>query len=145
MQCATVLERITPGQPATRIKTDFCSTDEAAVRAAVPADLPVLAVFYGGVGFTGASRTVWVPSPCDSVGYSVTDNRARNSEVGGIRSVKLGSAGCNFVQAFSDTNFGGTPQSAFFGLPTVTGALLPHVWSAKMWVNMLPCLDAACQ
>ena len=142
MQCATVLERIAPNSPDLRVKTDFCSTDPAAVAAVVPAASLVLARFYGGVNYTGAYRTTWVTSPCDSVGYHITDNRSLNSAVGGIASVILGSAGCTFIQAFEGTSFTGSVQSAYNGIPKITGAVLHHLWSAKMWVQDLPCVAA---
>lgn len=142
LMCATVLERITPGRPETRVATDFCSTNEAAVRAAVPAASLVLVTFYQNYNYTGAYRSVWVPSPCDSVGYNITDNRTRNSDVGGITSLRLGNAGCTFVQAFSQTNFTGAVQSGYSGLPKISGVeLYRHVWSAKMWLQQLPCSE----
>lgn len=141
--CAVVMERINPGQPELRVVDDFCTTTEARVQALVPAASYTLVTFYSQQNYGGASRSVWVPSPCDSVGYSISDNSARNAEVGGIRSLALGDAGCTFVQAFQNTNFTGSVQSAYGGLSKLGYPLYAHVWSAKMWQQGLPCL-AAC-
>jgi hypothetical protein len=71
MHCAVVLDKVHPGETASRVMSESCSTSATSV---VPlASIPILSI-WENINYTGASKTFYGGSgPCDAAGYIIRD------------------------------------------------------------------------
>lgn len=134
--CVIVAERISPAKPDLRLGPRLCGQSPERSRAAADASY-VLVVFFEHVKYNtvrrGRSTAVTVGSPCDSVGYRMSDLRDANNDVGGISSYRYGTAGCNGGQIFYNTNLTGSQAIISNDCPNVGVVYNDHVWSMRAW------------
>jgi hypothetical protein len=91
--CVTVIAKVNPPQPASRVVSRTCSSEHAANSVLpegveVPATENALVTFFQNEGFSGNSDTIYGESgPCDGNGYGISDLTYENVWViGGISS-----------------------------------------------------------
>jgi hypothetical protein len=89
--CYTVIAKIDPPKPASRVVSRGCSSQHAAGSVlpqgvTIPATEAPLVTFYQNEGFTGSSDTIYGDNgPCDASGYGLSDLTYENDWViGGI-------------------------------------------------------------
>ncbi|KAB2352314.1 peptidase inhibitor family I36 protein [Actinomadura rudentiformis] len=103
MHCRVVLDRVQPGEEASRVTSRTCSTDRAELGINAKT---LLMTWYEHSNYNGWSTYVegdW--GPCDRVGYKILDtgNTWRNM----ISSFKVWNS-CDNVHAYQETNLKGT-------------------------------------
>jgi hypothetical protein len=123
----TVVERIKPGQPETRVVSRTCSNRHAAGSVlpegvAVPALLTLLVTFFQDLNYVGAWDTVGGQSgPCDSSGYGFSNLSLVNFNVDGISSYQLNN-NCHVADYWTSTGYTGTKRSGYRGNNRYVGA-----------------------
>jgi hypothetical protein len=136
--CVTEIARIHPGQAASRIVLDKCST-----RHAPGSDLPagvnvtgetLLVRFYEDVNYKGRHDTIsGADGPCDTIGYQFPNTVAKNNKIGGISSYKLYNK-CQFASYWTRTGFRGLKNPAVPGNNRYVGANWnDHIYSMRTW------------
>jgi hypothetical protein len=119
--CYTVVEKIHPPEPDTRIVSTVCSSrhapgsvlpDTVSPDGAIPAGDTLLVIFFQDAGFGGAWDAIsGSDGPCDNAGYGLRDLRQINDSsadsnpgVGGISSYQLYN-NCDQSDYFQQPNF----------------------------------------
>jgi hypothetical protein len=136
--CVTEIARIHPGQAASRIVFEKCSTKHAP-GSELPAGVQVssrtlLVRFYQNVDYKGSTDTLTgADGPCDTVGYQFPNTINKNTKIGGISSYKLYN-NCRFASYWRRIDFHGLANRGVPGNNRYVGANWnDHLWSMRTW------------
>ena len=136
--CVIEVARIRPGEAASRVILDKCSTRHAP-GSNLPAGVNLgsatrLVTFYQNANYTGRSTSLYGgDGPCDVIGYQFPDTRPQNTAVRGISSYRL-HHNCQFASYWYFTNFHGGKASGIPGNNRYVGNRWnDHVWSMRVW------------
>lgn len=130
--CTTVLARIRPDSPATRVVSRSCTTSRAQAADLAPSPLVVAAtvytpllVQYENLNYGGSSNVLYGTSgPCDLTGYSIN----RNTWGTRTSSIKWAS-NCTMIDAFHDSYQSGFCVHFYGNVGYVGSRLNDHVYS----------------
>jgi len=136
--CLTEIARIHPGQAASRIVSQKCSTTHAP-GSDLPAGVKVasetlLIRFYENVDYKGLHDTIsGADGPCDVVGYQFSNTTSKNNKIHGISSYKLYNK-CQFASYWNRTGFHGQKNGPIQGNNRYVGANWnDRVYSFRTW------------
>jgi uncharacterized protein with PIN domain len=91
--CATLYERLKPGETVSRVKARACGGSQAEARAELAALTCCLSyklmTVYQHDNLEGLDDVMYGDFPCDPVGYGFSDLRPAHNNVGGITSYEL--------------------------------------------------------
>ncbi|WP_103342316.1 hypothetical protein [Amycolatopsis sp. CA-126428] len=115
--CAYLLDRLRPGETASRVLSQSCgpSREETAAALGVAADTLLLTI-YEDAGYGGDTVT-WYGKygPCDTAGYSIRDLETQNPFLTNmndkISSWTAGHSRCNYVNFYEHAVYGGRHQA----------------------------------
>lgn len=129
--CSTVIKKIHPGEPASRIVSQTCSSD-ANSPSLHPAYTVTLACFFEFQNYGGYSDCVQgSDGPCDTAGYGFPDMSGVEAAVNGIESYYYYN-NCNQQALYTGSYYGGT-VGWFYG----DNADVPYPWANNIYSMLL--------
>jgi hypothetical protein len=141
--CYTEIEKIHPGQAASRVISRICS-DRHSPGSVLPLGVTarglaskretLLVMFFQNSGYRGTPNSIYGGSgPCDVAGYGFQDLTVSNADVGGITSYLLFNS-CRFASYWTGTDFTGSKRSGYDGDNTNVGVPWnDHLLSMRTW------------
>jgi hypothetical protein len=141
--CYTEIEKIHPGQAASRVISRTCS-DRHSPGSVLPLGVTarglaskrqtLLVTFFQDSGYRASRESLGGSSgPCDVAGYSFSDLTGVNADVHGISSYQLFNS-CRFASYWTGTGFTGSKRSGYPGNNTNVGVPWnDHLYSMRTW------------
>lgn len=134
--CMVVIDKLKPGQSASRVESRSCADSPTASAVRVPAEDVALATFFENEDFDeGGYYTTVVghDGTCDKSGYGLTDMTGVELAVNGITSYYVW-GNCTASRLYTDTYYGGTQSPVFYGDVANVGQVFnDNFYSMKLW------------